>query len=201
MMKDSGTATVLPQIIQGGMGIGVSNWKLARAVSLEGQLGVVSGTALNSLLVRRLQLGDRDGSMRRALANCPLSEAARRIESVYFIVGGKDSAQRHRLASMYSHLSANDVIELTIVANFAEVFLAKEGHAGLVGLNLLEKVQLPTLPSLYGAMLAGVDYVLMGAGIPRSIPGVLDRLAAGESVELKLNVEGASAGNDERNHE
>ena len=30
---------------------------------------------------------------------------------------------------------------------------------------------------LYGAMLAGVDYVLMGAGIPRTIPGILDSLA------------------------
>ena len=145
-MNDSGTAAVLPQIIQGGMGIGVSNWKLARAVSLQGQLGVVSGTALNSLLVRRLQLGDRDGSMRRALAHCPLREAARRIESLYFVAGGKNPAQRHRLASMYSHLSAHDVIELTIVANFTEVFLAKEGHAGVAGLYLMEKLQLPTLP-------------------------------------------------------
>ena len=30
----------------------------------------------------------------------------------------------------------------------------------------------------YGAMLAGVDYVLMGAGIPREIPHLLDELAA-----------------------
>ncbi|HTO02386.1 MAG TPA: nitronate monooxygenase [Opitutus sp.] len=196
MMKDSETEAGLPQIIQGGMGIGVSNWKLARAVSLQGQLGVVSGTALNSLLVRRLQSGDLDGSMRHALAHCPLKEAAQRIETRCFIAGGKKPAQRHRLAPMYSHLSADDVTELTIVANFVEVFLAKEGHGGVVGLNLLEKVQLPTLPSLYGAMLANVDYVLMGAGIPRSIPGVLDRLAIGERVELKLNVEGATAGNE-----
>ena len=30
---------------------------------------------------------------------------------------------------------------------------------GKVGINLLEKVQLPNLATLYGAMLAGVDYV------------------------------------------
>ena len=47
----------------------------------------------------------------------------------------------------------------------------------LVGINFLEKIQFPTLPSIFGAMLAGVDYVLMGAGIPRAIPGVLDLLA------------------------
>ena len=64
-----------------------------------------------------------------------------------------------------------------MLANFVEVWLAKEGHDGVVGINLLTKVQMPNLASLYGAMLAGVDYVLMGAGIPREIPGVLDALA------------------------
>ena len=59
-------------------------------------------------------------------------------------------------------------------------------------LNFLEKIQLPLLPSLFGAILAGVDYVLMGAGIPRAIPGVLDRLCRGEQVEISLDVEGAS---------
>jgi len=44
---------------------------------------------------------------------------------------------------------------------------------------------------LYGAMLAGVDYVLMGAGIPRAIPGALDQLARGESASLAVDVEGA----------
>jgi nitronate monooxygenase len=187
---------VRPRIIQGGMGIGVSNWKLARAVSTHGQLGVVSGTALNTVLVRRLQQGDPDGHMRRALAQCPLREAARRIEERYFVPGGKEPAARYRLAPLYAQPPSSENVELTVVANFVEVFLAKEGHAGVVGLNLLEKVQLPTLPSLFGAMLAGVDYVLMGAGIPRSIPGVLDRLAEWLPVELKLAVEGATAGRE-----
>lgn len=86
--------------------------------------------------------------------------------------------------------------ELTVLANFCEVYLAKEGHDGVVGINLLEKIQLPTLPSLFGAMLAGVDYVLMGAGIPRTIPGILDSLARGEAVNLKLDVAGAEAGEE-----
>jgi NAD(P)H-dependent flavin oxidoreductase YrpB (nitropropane dioxygenase family) len=42
-------------------------------------------------------------------------------------------------------------------------------------------------------MLAGVDYVLMGAGIPRTIPGALDRFAEGERAELRVDVAGASA--------
>ena len=81
---------------------------------------------------------------------------------------------------------------MTVVANFVEVFLAKEGHDGPVGINLLEKIQLPNLASLYGAMLAGVDYVLMGAGIPLEIPGALDRLARHEPTTLRLQVEGAA---------
>lgn len=86
--------------------------------------------------------------------------------------------------------------DLLVAGNFVEVYLAKEGHRGAVGINYLEKIQLPTLPSLYGAMLAGVDWVLMGAGIPKSIPGILDRLAEGQPVELKVNVVDAAGHED-----
>ena len=56
-----------PVIIQGGMGVAVSSWPLARAVSRLGQLGVVAGTALAVVLARRLQLGDPSGEIRYAL--------------------------------------------------------------------------------------------------------------------------------------
>lgn len=170
------------------MGIGVSDWKLARTVARAGQLGVVSGTAVNSLLCRRLQEGDAAGDMRRALAACPLRAAAERVRELYFVPGGLPAVAPYRLTPMYSLRSPRELVELTIVAAFAEVFLAKEGHDGVVGINLLEKIQLPILPTLYGAMLADVDYVLMGAGIPRAIPGVLDAFAAGRSAELRIEI-------------
>lgn len=185
-----------PLIIQGGMGVGVSNWELARAVSTAGYLGVVSGTALSSVFVRRLQDGDPDGHIRRALEHCPLQDEACQLVERYFIAGGRPAGQPYRLAPMYSLDSSDHLVALTIVANFVEVWLSKEGHSGEVGINLLEKVQLPTLASLYGAMLAGVDYVLMGAGIPRAIPGVLDQLAAGQKAELRIAVDGESAGSE-----
>jgi len=47
-----------PVIIQGGMGVGISSWGLASKVARAGHLGVVSGTALDSVLARRLQDGD-----------------------------------------------------------------------------------------------------------------------------------------------
>jgi len=42
-------------------------------------------------------------------------------------------------------------------------------------------------------MLAGVDYVLMGAGIPRAIPGVLDQFSRGEAAKLKIEVTAPAA--------
>jgi nitronate monooxygenase len=173
------------------MGVAVSSWPLARAVSRTGQLGVVSGTALDIVLARRLQLGDPEGHLRRALAAFPNSGAAERILDRYFIPGGKDEDAPFRPMTMHDVQLTRDAEELLVAANFVEVYLAKEDHEGQVGINYLEKIQLPTLPSLFGAMLAGVDYVIMGAGIPRAIPGILDRLAEGQPVELALNVEGA----------
>lgn len=178
------------------MGAGVSDWRLARAVSQTGQLGVVSGTALAAILVRRLQVGDLDGQMRRALEKFPVPGVAARILEDYYIPGGKAPNAPFKLTPLPSLQPGADFVALTVAANFVEVFLAKEGHPGLIGINFLEKIQFPTLPSIFGAMLAGVDYVLMGAGIPRSIPGVLDRLARGEAVELKIDVEGALPGEE-----
>ena len=153
------------------MGVAVSDWKLARAVSRLGQLGVVSGTGLAIVLARRLQLGDPDGQLRQALQNFPVPGVADRVLAQYFIPGGKAPAAPFKPAAMPTLQYSKTLMELTVAANFVEVFLARDGHDGLVGINFLEKMQLPTLPSLYGAMLAGVDYVLMGAGIPRAIPG------------------------------
>jgi NAD(P)H-dependent flavin oxidoreductase YrpB (nitropropane dioxygenase family) len=79
----------LPTIIQGGMGVGLSNWVLAREVSLAGQLGVVSGTALDAVVARRLQDGDLGGHVRRALSHFPSPEMAARILDHYFVSGGR----------------------------------------------------------------------------------------------------------------
>ncbi len=183
------SAMVLPCIIQGGMGVGVSNWRLAQAVAKAGGLGVVAGTALDTILVRRLQLGDPDGHVRRALDHFPFPAVARRIKSEYFVAGGIAEARPFRLASLPSERMKLHREALFVAGAFVEVFLAKEGHAGPIGINLLEKIQVPTLTSLFGAMLAGVDAVLMGAGIPQAIPGVLDAFARLEAAEIKLQVD------------
>ncbi|MEO7085650.1 MAG: nitronate monooxygenase [Gemmatimonadaceae bacterium] len=188
---------VPPRIIQGGMGVGVSSWQLAKAVSQTGNLGVVSGSMLDTVLVRRLQDGDPGDHMRRALSQFPVAGAADEVLRRYFKPSGRDAGQPYDLLSMYKQRSSVARQRVTMLANFAEVWLAKEGHGGLVGINLLTKVQMPNLASLYGAMLADVDYVVMGAGIPREIPGVLDAFAEHRPAKMRFDIEGLAAGEAE----
>ena len=169
-----------PVIIQGGMGVAVSSWQLASAVARTGQLGVVSGTALDIVLARRLQDGDPGGHLRRALVHFPRPEIAGEVLARYFRAGGRPAGRGYVPVPKLSLTGGRKARELVVVANFVEVFLAKEGHDGPVGVNYLEKVQLATPFAVLGAMLAGVDYVLMGAGLPRDIPQLLDRLAEGQ---------------------
>jgi len=184
----------LPNIIQGGMGAAVSDWRLAKAVSKTGQLGVVSGTALDAVMARRLQVGDIGGHVRRALDAFPFKDVADRIRERYFVQGGKSEDEPFKQVPMLTVAPKAAHIELIVAANFVEVFLAKEKHGGIVGINYLEKIQMPNLPSIFGAMLAGVNCVIMGAGIPRAIPGVLDQLSAGQAVELAIQVAEAEPG-------
>ncbi|MBB2914485.1 NAD(P)H-dependent flavin oxidoreductase YrpB (nitropropane dioxygenase family) [Streptosporangium becharense] len=175
------------------MGVGVSGWRLARAVARTGQLGVVSGTALDLVLSRRLQRGDPGGHLRRALAHFPVPEVAERVLARFFVPGGADPGLPYRPVPRLGLRPHRARDELTVVANFAEVFLAKEGHDGPIGINYLEKIQLATPASVYGAMLAGVDYVLMGAGIPSEIPRLLDALAAHRPAEISVTVAESAA--------
>lgn len=190
------TALALPGIIQGGMGIGVSDWRLARAVSTRGHLGVVSGTAIDTVFVRRLQDGDPGGHVRRAIEAFPLPRVAERALERFFKPGGRAPDEPYKAIPMHQQVVSLAREQLTMLASFVEVHLAKQGNSGMVGINLLTKVALPNPATLYGAMLAGVDAVLMGAGIPRDIPSLLDKLARHEDAQLRLDVEGEAAGSE-----
>src|ERR1700757_3213553 len=108
----------LPVIIQGGMGVGVSNWRLARAVSRLSQLGVVSGTALDQVFVRRLADGDPGGHMLRGLEAFPFPGMARRIWQEYFVPGGKPRGAAYPTTPMHQRAEPRKLIELCMVANF-----------------------------------------------------------------------------------
>lgn len=193
----NGVGEELPLIIQGGMGVGVSNWRLANAVCQRGQLGVVSGTCVDSILVRRLQDGDIGGHVRRAMAHFPMPHVAEAVLARFFLPDGRPARTPYKALPMYRQTMTAARQQITMLAAFVEVWLAREGHHRPVGMNLLTKVQMPNLPTLYGAMLAGVGYILMGAGIPREIPGVLDNLANHDPVSIKFDVEGLVAGETE----
>ena len=147
------------KLIQGGMGVYVSNWRLARAVAMERPgitAGTVSGTALDVVYVRMLQLGDPGGHLRKALAAFDMQfgvEIGQKILDRYFIDGGKAPSARFKNApkQMVRALDGSDIIplpvtpvgaaapepvelaleqetvELLIATGFSEVWLAKEG--------------------------------------------------------------------------
>lgn len=170
------------KIIQGGMGVGVSSHHLARTVSSYGQLGVISATAPDLLLIRGLQKGDSSGELREALTHFPNQEIASRIVDDFFIEGGKDPNVRYkshgnpgieRVGTNQVRLSHQGLENAVVAGAFVEVYLAKKGHNSPIGANFLSKIGWAQLPTLYGAMLAGVDVVLIGAGFPREIPDIL----------------------------
>src|SRR5579864_2632044 len=129
----------LPVIIQGGMGAGISNYRLARAVSQLGHLGVVSGTALDQILARRLQDGDPGGHMRRGLDHFPFREMAERIRHEFYVPGGRREKAPYKTLPVHHKNGPRERDELCIVANFVEVFLAREGHDNPVGINYLDR--------------------------------------------------------------
>jgi len=180
-----------PHIIQGGMGVGVSHWYLARKVAEQGQLGVVSGTALDVVLARRLQQGDPGGHMLRALKAFPDQAVAENIINKFYNEGQSEEFHDFSQVPVFTINPIKEVQELTVVANFVEIYLAKEGHDGKVGINYLEKIQMPNPASIYGAMLAGVDYILVGAGIPIDFPQLIDNFTASNTGSIPLHVEGA----------
>ncbi len=174
------------------MGVAISDWNLARAVSMQGHLGVVSGTGIGPVMTSRLMEGDIGGHIRRALSHFPFQEPVRRILDKYYVPEPKNPQPPYKRPTMWTLKPPKALNELTVIANFVEVFLAKEGHQNAVGLNLLEKLQMPTMASLYGAMLAEIGFVIMGAGIPLQIPGILDKLADHQAVSYRIDTQGAA---------
>ncbi len=184
----------LPRIIQGGMGVAISDWHLARAVASRGQLGVVSGTGLAPMLIARLVRGDPGSHVRRALHAFPCRDTARWILDRYPASGAVHPIQPR--APLWTPDPPRELEALTAAAAFVEVWLAREGHGGPVGINLLEKIQMPLMATLYGAMLAGVDVVIVGAGIPSQVPAVLDAFSRHLPARYRLDVHGPGDGPD-----
>lgn len=188
----------LPELIQGGMGVGISNWELARSVAIAGEkldkrvLGVVSGTGLPILMVNRLQRRDPNAIMALEAFDPVI---AQEIFDEYLPPEGKIS-KRYRIPPKPEILVTGTdemkakMTKLAVAAAFSEVWLAKQGHNGPIGINLLEKIQLMPLPTLLGAMMADVDNVLVGAGIPNQIADILDNFSNNLPAKYRMDIQG-----------
>ncbi|MGW8283790.1 MAG: nitronate monooxygenase, partial [Gemmatimonadota bacterium] len=119
-------------IIQGGMGVGISDWVLARAVSRAGHLGVVSGTVVDHVVIRRLSDGDPGGHVRRAMEAFPFPGVVAGVLERYFNPGGRAEGEPYPSLPMFRQKMKQARLQLTALANFVEVWLAKEGHDGQV---------------------------------------------------------------------
>ena len=184
-------------IIQGGMGVYISTPFLARTCSLcDNVLGTVSCVASERVLTRILQSGDSGGHFRRALEHFPFSGIAEHLIEQYFVDGGIPANQKFKPVPAFNLRPHPDLIEFTVAASFAFVWLAKEEQTDPISMNLLEKIQIPLIYQIFGAMLAGVDCVTMGAGITLQIPGVLDALSKGESPSYRVLVQGSKEGTE-----
>lgn len=178
------------KIIQGGMGVNISNWFLARTVSLAGQLGTLSGVALEKVMVIMLQNGDADGHIRRALSHFPFPHISEKVLREYYVEGGVKSGATMKKAPFFKVQPSDSLIELAICANFAFVWLAKEGHSNPISVNFLEKIAMPHLYAVFGAMLAGVDFVTVGAGIPLQFPEMMTNFVEGKEARYIIPVAG-----------
>lgn len=159
------------------MGIHVSSAHLANTTSRLGALGVVSAVGLRHFVIEEIRAGDPLGI-----------ELARRFpiptwrdEMLRYAPGG-DWHKRTVPLDLPDPERGGLAKRLSTVAAFVEVGRAKHGHYGKVGINVMWKCALTVLPSIYGAMLAGVDALLCGAGVPMELPDIVAKIRAGESL-------------------
>lgn len=182
-------------LIGGGMGVNVSCPELTKEIARHPNcLAVVSGTLAAEVVVRHLHKGDPSGCFRRALRNFCFRQVDEKIIEKYHKEPELPINMEFPNIGMPVINPSKDWVELVVASNFALVWLAKEGHNGFVGINFLEKAQIPLVFSIYGAMLAGVDAIFIGAGIPSQVPRILDRLSRHEKVEYRVHVDRARNG-------
>ncbi|MDE2030937.1 MAG: nitronate monooxygenase [Patescibacteria group bacterium] len=183
------------KIIQGGMGIYIATPGLTKASSInDDALGTLSCTAAERIVPHILQMGDPNEDIRRAFSYFPFQEVTDGILKKYFIKGGKPPNKNFKRVPAFSMYPRADLIKLTVASSFALTWLAKEGHSNPISVNYLEKIQIPHIYHITGMMLAGADFITMGAGITRQIPSVLDAIASGGTPSYRVLVEGSKEG-------
>ncbi|MEI6477606.1 MAG: hypothetical protein WCO52_01295 [bacterium] len=167
----------LPRLIQAGMGVHVSSARLANATSRLGALGMVSGAGLRHVVVEEVRSGNP-----AVIAVANTFPVQRHVDELLAYAPG---------GAKHGHAVPIDVPDpfrsglprrLSIIAAYVEVKRAMMGHKGKVGINVMWKCALTALPSIYGAMLAGVDALLCGAGVPMELPSIVSQIRNGKDL-------------------
>ncbi len=172
-----------PVLFQAGMGSRVSSWVMARIVSMLGALGVVSSVGLRTVMIEEVRRG-----------NQKVIEMAKRfpfpghIEELLAFAKG---CKWHKKPVPMDQFGPKGELakRLSTIAAFIEVSLAKEGHNGLIGINVMWKLPLTVLPVIYGAMLAGVNIIIAGAGVPMELPAIVEAIRSGQDLAFKLGTD------------
>jgi len=167
----------LPPLIQGGMGVRISGWKLANATARAGALGVVSTTGLRHIVIEEIRAGDED-----AIAIARSFPIERYAQDILSFAPGGPCHEKPQPMDFSDPRRCGLPRRLSAIAAYIEVVRAKSGHRGMVGANVMWKCALTALPSIYGAMLAGVDALLCGAGVPMELPDIVRKMRAGEDL-------------------
>jgi hypothetical protein len=184
-------------VLVGGMGVDISSVELVSTVASDpsGRFsGSLSATGLTDVYARLLQLGDDGGVVRKAFDAFrdlvpSLADDVERLYRKYYVPGGKGPTEMLKGFSIAGPTPPRDVQIFTVLATYAHVWRTKAlAPHRPVGVNFLRKIERMLLYGLYGAMLAGADWVVVGAGDPGDVPGILDDLARNQPVALPIKV-------------
>jgi len=170
----------MPRLIQAGMGVQISCARLANATARLGALGVVSGTGLRHIVIEQVRAGDEV-----AIKLAGTFPIRRYVEELLSYARG---GPRHAEPPPMDHPDPERGAfprRLAVIAAYVEVLRARAGHRGKVGVNVMWKCALTVLPTIYGAMLGGVDALLCGAGVPMELPDIVCSLETGRRIEYE----------------
>ena len=183
------------RIIIPGMGVGISSLDFTRyllSLNLSELLPTLSMVLVERLFVYELQQGDPTGDFRRALTTFPFPKPAKLVLDTFFVergIGKKETVE------MFTVDPSDLLNSLNICASYSYVYLAKEKSPNPISINYLTKLAMSQIGSLVGAILAGADFVTMGAGIPINIPQLMDSICKWENCSYPVPVVGKDGKN------
>lgn len=183
------------EVIQGGMGIWVSGDRLAGAVAAAGATGLVSVTAIGTVLQRRLQDGHIE--VKKALETFPNQEVADELLDRYYSERGRQG-KAYKPMPQFKYKEDREcqgiASALEVAGAYAAVCLAKQRSEGRgrIGINVMEELENTIPATMLGAMMAKVDVIAIGAGIPSGEKSNIKTLARGEHLSYPLSVMNAT---------